>query len=128
MCSKPRVLIVDDEELSQEFLKFFLTKKYEVYTCGCVDVFYNLISKMDFDLILMDISLKDYKNGIELTQELKRIPRFQNTPIFIITAHNTTKEQRESIEAGADLFLTKPLDAKDLIKRIEQVLNKKNKK
>jgi two-component system, OmpR family, response regulator len=124
MCSKPRVLVVDDEELSQEFLKFFLLKKFEVYTCGSVDGFYNLIDRMNFDLILMDISLRDYKNGIELTRELKQSQRFNRTPVFILTAHNTTKEHRESLEAGADQFLVKPIEIKDLMGRIEGVLNK----
>jgi DNA-binding response OmpR family regulator len=124
MSTKPRVLVVDDEELSQEFLKFFLTKKFDVYTCGCVDVFYNLINKINFDLILMDISLKDYKSGIELTRELKQSSNFSQIPVFILTAHNTTKEQYECMLAGADQFIAKPIDAKELMSRIESVLRR----
>lgn len=122
MDSKPRVLIVDDEELSQEFLRFFLAKKFEVYTCGSVNAFYNLINKTDFDLIVMDISLRDYKDGIQLTRELKQMPRFVNVPVFVLTAHNTTKDRHDSLEAGAHQFLTKPVDARSLVTRIDEVL------
>ncbi len=122
MDSKPKVLIVDDEELSQEFLRFFLAKKFEVYTCGCVNAFYNLINKMDFDLIVMDISLRDYKDGIQLTRELKNMPRFEQVPVFVLTAHNTTKDRHDSLEAGAYQFLTKPVDVRSLVTRIDEVL------
>lgn len=119
-----KVLVVDDEELAQEFLKYFLSKKFEVHTCGSVNSFYNIINTVDFDLILMDISLKDSKNGIDLTRELKNTEKYKNTPVFVLTAFNTTKERNRSFEAGAQQFLTKPVDGKALIQLIDSVLTK----
>jgi DNA-binding response OmpR family regulator len=119
-----KVLVVDDEELAQEFLKYFLSKKFEVHTCGSVNSFYNIINNFDFDLILMDISLKDSKNGIDLTRELKNTEKYKNTPVFVLTAFNTTKERNRSFEAGAQQFLTKPVDGKALIQLIDSVLTK----
>lgn len=119
-----KVLVVDDEELAQEFLKYFLSKKFEVYTCGSVNSFYDIINNVDFDLILMDISLKDSKNGIDLTRELKNKEKYKNTPVFVLTAFNTTKERNRSFEAGAQQFLTKPVDGKALIQLIDSVLTK----
>ena len=119
-----KVLVVDDEELAQEFLKYFLSKKFEVHTCGSVNSFYDIINNVDFDLILMDISLKDSKNGIDLTRELKNKEKYKNTPVFVLTAFNTTKERNRSFEAGAQQFLTKPVDGKALIQLIDSVLTK----
>ena len=119
-----KVLVVDDEELAQEFLKYFLSKKFEVHTCGSVNSFYNIINTVYFDLILMDISLKDSKNGIDLTRELKNTEKYKNTPVFVLTAFNTTKERNRSFEAGAQQFLTKPVDGKALIQLIDSVLTK----
>jgi two-component system, sensor histidine kinase and response regulator len=124
MINRPKVLVVDDEELSQDFLRFFLSKKFDVYTCGKVTDFYNLVSKIDFDLVLMDVFLRDSKDGIQLTRELKQNEKYRDVPIFVITAHNTTKDRSEAITAGAVKFLTKPVDGKYLLLCIEEVLAK----
>ena len=121
---RPKILVVDDEELSQDFLRFFLCKKFEVYTCGKVTDFYNLLSKVDFDLILMDVFLRDIKDGLQLTKELKQTEKYRDVPIFVITAHNTTKDRSEAISAGAVKFLTKPLDGKFLLSIVEETLSK----
>lgn len=126
MDGKPRVLVVDDEELSQDFLRFFLSQRFEVYTVGTVNAFYNIISKLDFNVILMDISLRDSKDGIQLTKELKASKKFENTSIFIVTAYNTTKEYKMAKDAGADNFLTKPIDMKVLMRAIDKTLAEKN--
>lgn len=119
-----KVLVVDDEELAQDFLKYFLSKKFDVHTCGSVNSFYNTIDKIDFDLILMDISLRDCKDGIDLTRELRKMEKYKDTPVFVLTAFNTTKERTSSFEAGAQQFLAKPVDGKALIQLIDSVLSK----
>jgi len=124
MSNRPKVLVVDDEELSQDFLRFFLSKKFDVYTCGKVTDFYNLITKIDFDLVLMDVFLRDSKDGIQLTRELKQTEKYRDVPVFVITAHNTTKDRSEAMSAGAVKFLTKPLDGKFLLLCVEDVLAK----
>jgi len=119
MDGRHKVLIVDDEELAQDFLRFFLSKKFDVYTVGSVNTFNNIISKVDFDIILMDISLRDSK-------ELRASPKYRNVPIFILTAFNTTKERNNAEAAGANKFLTKPVDSKLLVNMIDDVLSNKS--
>ena len=75
---RQKVLVVDDEELSQDFLRFFLSKKFDVYTCGNINTFYSLINKVDFDLILMDVFLRDHKDGYQLTKELRETEKYKN--------------------------------------------------
>jgi DNA-binding response OmpR family regulator len=122
MNGRKKVLVVDDEELARDFLQYFLSKRFDVYTCGTVNSFYSTITNVDFDLILMDISLRDYKDGIELTRELKATEKYKNVPIFILTAMNTTGEKNKSRDAGADKFLSKPLDVHVLLKIIDSTL------
>lgn len=127
MDDKQKVLVVDDEELAQDFLRFFLSKKFDVYTVGSVNTFYNIInSNLKFDIILMDISLRDSKDGIQLTKELKSSPVYKDVPVFVLTAFNTTAERKNAEAAGADKFLTKPVDQKILLKYIEEALSKKS--
>lgn len=122
MDDKKKVLIVDDEELAQDFLRFFLSKKFDVFTVGSVNAFYNVINNVNFDVIIMDISLRDYKDGIQLTRELRATEKYKSTPIFVLTAFNTTKERQNAISVGASKFLTKPVDAKILLKNIDEAL------
>ncbi|MFZ5947824.1 MAG: response regulator [Stygiobacter sp.] len=123
MDDKKKVLVVDDEDLAQDFLRFFLSKKYDVYSVGSVNSFYNIINTVRFDLILMDVSLKDSKDGIQLTRELKSSSIYKNVPIFVLTAFNTTAERRNAEAAGADKFLSKPVDQKLLMRYIDEALN-----
>ncbi len=123
MDDKKKVLVVDDEDLAQDFLRFFLSKKYDVYSVGSVNSFYNIINTVRFDLILMDISLKDSKDGIQLTKELKSSSIYKNVPIFVLTAFNTTAERRNAEAAGANKFLSKPVDQKLLMRYIDEALN-----
>jgi len=122
MDGRLKILIVDDEELAQDFLRFFLSKRFEVYTVGSVNSFYNIINSNDFDIILMDISLRDSKDGIQLTKELRESPKHKNIPIFVLTAFNTTNERHKAEAAGATKFLTKPVDSKLLLKLIDEAL------
>jgi DNA-binding response OmpR family regulator len=119
MEGRHKILIVDDEELAQDFLRFFLSKKYDVYTVGNVNAFYNIIHKVRFDLILMDVSLRDSKDGIQLTKEMKQSDQFRKIPIYILTALDTTKERNNALNAGADNFLVKPVDSNALVKLID---------
>lgn len=119
-----KVLVVDDDILSQEYVKAVLSRKYEVYAAGNVNSFYEIIEKIKFDLIIMDLSLRDYKSGFELTEELKADKKFKKIPVFILTAYGTIKEKQSAFEAGADKFLTKPTSASTLIKLVELEFNK----
>ncbi len=122
MDGRPKILVVDDEELAQDFLHFFLSKKFDVYTVGSVNSFYKILNEVDFDLIIMDVSLRDTKDGIQLTKELKQSEKYKDIPIYILTALNTTKERENAQNAGANDFLVKPFESKYLMKLIESRL------
>ncbi|MBA4406012.1 hypothetical protein C0389_01930 [bacterium] len=121
MDEKLKILVVDDDELAQDVFRFYLLKKFEVYTVGSVSSFYNIISKVDFNIILMDISLHDIKDGIELTSELRKNPKYKNIPILMLTIFNSTSTKIHAKEAGADMFINKPVEGRELIRIIESV-------
>ncbi|MBI5730573.1 MAG: response regulator [Ignavibacteriales bacterium] len=122
MDGRLKILVVDDEELAQDFLHFFLSKKFDVYTVGSVNSFYKILNEVDFDLIIMDVSLRDTKDGIQLTKELKQSEKYKGIPIYILTALNTTKERENAQNAGANDFLVKPFESRYLMKLIESSL------
>ena len=126
MESRRKVLVVDDEELNQDLLRFFLSEKFDVYTAGIVGTFYRLIERIDFDLIIMDVSLRDSKDGLQLTRELKSNDRYKHIPVFVLTAFSSTKERQGAYNAGADQFLTKPTNKATLVRLVGSVLNNKS--
>ena len=122
MNSKPKVLVVDDEDLTLEFLRLLLSPKFEVKTCSNVKQFYSLIAEEKYDIVLMDVFLRDSKDGIELTRELKMKERFKDIPVFILSAQNSTKDRMHALDAGAQLVLYKPVESKFLVKCMQEAL------
>jgi DNA-binding response OmpR family regulator len=125
MKKRLKALVVDDDELAQEVLKYFLFKEFEVYTVGTVNSFYSIISKIDFDIIFMDIMLHDTKDGIQLITELRANPKYKSVPILILTTHDSTQVKMRALNAGADKFINKPIFMDQLAKIIEEVLSQK---
>lgn len=109
-----KLLIVEDDDLSQKVLKMIFIKDYEMDFCESAEEFYEKFSKKNYDLIIMDISLKGTKNGFELMKEMKAIPLHSCTPILCFTAHAQAKMRETAFESGTDLFITKPVSNKVL--------------
>lgn len=107
---KPRILITEDDSENQRFLKMFLGRKFAADICDSDISLYEHLNSYQYDVILMDISLKGKKNGLELTRELKSDPRYKDIPIVCLTAHAFKKDFDNAMKAGVDIFLTKPID------------------
>jgi len=124
--SKPRLLIVEDDLENQKFLKIFLRKMFEIDICDSAESFYKKIKEKDFDAILMDISLKGSKDGLQLTKELRNDPKFCNLPIVILSAHAYQKDKDNAYKAGVDIFITKPVQGNILTDSLRNVLEQKS--
>jgi CheY-like chemotaxis protein len=106
---KPNILVVEDDKDTQKFLKLFLGRKYEVEVCNSDITFYELINIKKFNLIIMDISIKGSKNGLQLTKEIKSSEKFKDIPIICLSAHIFDRDRKNAYLAGADMFLAKPV-------------------
>jgi DNA-binding response OmpR family regulator len=117
---KPKLLIVEDDYESQSFLRIFFRNDYDATIVESETDFREVINKKKYDLILMDIALPNGKDGIELTKEIKSNPATSKTPVVCLTAHAFLKDKARAMEAGADYFLTKPVENKILRNVIKQ--------
>ncbi len=122
---KPRILITEDDFENQKFLEMFLKHEFEVEICDSEKSFYEHLNNSDFDLILMDISLKGDKNGLELTQELRKLQKYKNIPVVCLSAHAFKKDRENALHAGVDVFLTKPIENRVLMSTLLETLGKK---
>ena len=107
---KPNLLVVEDDYENQRFLQLFLRKNFNVFACDSEQSFYNYLNSKQVDLILMDISLRGKKDGLQLTREIKNNEKFKDIPVVCLTAHAFQQDKENALNAGVNIFLTKPVD------------------
>ena len=115
------ILVVDDDDRIRELVKqYLLENKYLVTTAKDAFDAKNKIEIIKFDLIILDIMMPK-KSGLELTSEIKKEIEL---PIILLTAKGETNERVTGLEFGADDYLSKPFEPKELLLRIRNILNK----
>ena len=118
------ILVVDDDDGIRSLVKKFLNENnYLVTTADSAEDASDKIKIIKFDLIVLDIMMPG-KNGLEFIKENKKN---LDTPIILLTAKGETKERVEGLEVGADDYLHKPFEPKELILRIKNILDKTKK-
>ena len=115
------ILVVDDDDGIRNLVKQYLTENnFLVTTANNAEDAKEKISIIKFDLIVLDIMMPG-KSGLDFTLENKdKI----NTPIILLTAKGEADERIEGLETGADDYLPKPFEPKELVLRIKNILNK----
>tara|TARA_B100000609_G_scaffold169503_1_gene143673 strand:- start:547 stop:1224 length:678 start_codon:yes stop_codon:yes gene_type:complete len=118
------ILVVDDDDGIRSLVKKYLNEnKFLISTAENAEDAKKKIELIKFDLIILDIMMPG-KNGLEFIQENKK--RLE-TPIILLTAKGEPSERIEGLEIGADDYLPKPFEPKELILRIKNILNKTKK-
>jgi DNA-binding response OmpR family regulator len=123
-----KILVVDDEPVIRDFLQAVLTEEgYTVLQAPDGRAALPLAVSEQPDLILMDIMMP-HLNGIDACRRLRETPATRHIPVLILTAYNTHDRLEESIIAGADDFLGKPIDVVELRIRVRAILKVKGKR
>ena len=118
------ILVVDDDDGIRSLVKKYLNEnKFLISTAENAEDAKKKIELIKFDLIILDIMMPG-KNGLEFIQENKKK---LETPIILLTAKGEPSERIEGLEIGADDYLPKPFEPKELILRIKNILNKTKK-
>ena len=112
---KPHLLVVEDDFENQEFLRIYLKRWFEVTTCDSDTTFYAALDSQSWDIILMDILIRGEKDGLQLTREIKRDPKYSIIPVVCYTAHAFDKDRVNALKAGSDSYISKPSDYKVLL-------------
>ena len=115
------ILVVDDDDRIRELVKQYLNENNFLVT-SAKDAF-DAKKKLDivkFDIIILDIMMPG-ESGLTLTKEIKKN---NPTPIILLTAKGETQDRIEGLELGADDYLGKPFEPKELLLRIKNILNK----
>ncbi len=120
---KAHILVVDDDNGIRELVKEYLDQNnFLVSTAKDAEDAQEKISLIKFDLIILDIMMPG-KSGLEFLTENKTI---LDTPIILLTAKGEAIDRIHGLEIGADDYLPKPFEPKELILRIRNILDKTN--
>ena len=119
------ILVVDDDDGIRSLVKQYLNKNnFLVTTSSSAENATEKISIIKFDLIILDVMMTG-KSGLDFIQENKKMI---DTPIILLTAKGETSDIVEGLEIGADDYLAKPFEPKELVLRIKNILTKTIKK
>ena len=117
----PHLLIVDDDERIRELLRKFLMR-HGFLVSAARDAAHarRVLAGLEFDLIVMDVMMPG-EDGVSLTRDLRATLA---TPILLLTAKGETSDRIAGLEAGADDYLAKPFEPRELLLRINAILRR----
>ena len=122
---KAHILVVDDDDGIRDLVKKYLNENnYLINTASNAEEAQRKIEIISFDIIILDIMMPG-KSGLQFLDDIKKII---DTPVILLTAKGEPKERIEGLETGADDYLAKPFEPKELLLRIKNILSKTIKK
>jgi two-component system phosphate regulon response regulator OmpR len=125
MLKKPHLLIVDDDKRIRELLsKYLRENNYIVSIAKDAAEAKNILQNFTFDLLLIDFMMPE-ENGISLTKYVKDT---YNTSVLMVTALNEIENRLEGLESGAEDYLAKPFDPRELLIRIRKIIERNSSK
>jgi len=118
---QPHVLVVDDDKRLRELLGRYLTDQgFRVTTAISAIEARSKISSVTFDLLVLDIMMPG-ETGLQLTERLRRD---SNVPILLLTAMGESQDRIKGLLVGADDYLAKPFEPRELVLRIQAILKR----
>ena len=123
--TKPHLVLIEDHPDVAEYIQQILSKDYNIYKCfdgiSGIEKVFEIIP----DIIITDVMMPG-KNGFEVTKILKNDERSSHIPVILLTARATQEDKLQGLDAGANAFLQKPFDKKELLIRIEKLHHERN--
>ena len=121
MKERPYIMVVDDDPNISRLVELYLEKEnFEVRSVSRGDDAVNEFHRLPPDLILLDVMLP----GMDGYQVLKAVRKSGSIPVIMLTARDETFDKVLGLELGADDYITKPFDAKEMVARVKAVLRR----
>ncbi len=121
MDDSPHILVVDDDTRLRELLqKYLMEQGFRVSTARDAGNARAKLASLEFDLLVLDIMMPG-ESGLELTEALRQD---RATPILLLTAMGETEDRIRGLEIGADDYMSKPFEPRELVLRIDAILRR----
>ncbi len=117
-----KILLVEDDAMLREAFRLLLEDVgYEVHEAGTAAEALRAAAVDKPALVLLDLGLPD-RPGLDVARELKRSPATEATTVFALTGHVGPAERQACLDAGCSVYLAKPVEMRQLLRRIHEVL------
>jgi CheY-like chemotaxis protein len=125
MAEDPKTVIVveDEPDAAELFAEMMRVSGYRVLKTYSSAPAISLIAQEQPDVVILDIMMPEI-SGLEVLRFMRRQPQLMSTPVIVVSAKSMPSDIREGLEAGATLYLTKPVGYLDLKKAVEEVMQK----
>ncbi len=121
MADQAHILVIDDDTRLRDLLQRYLTEEgFRVTTAADAAEARKKIQAMQFDLLIVDIMMPG-ESGLDLTRDIRQTG---SVPILMLTAMGETQARIDGLEAGADDYLGKPFEPRELVLRIQSILRR----
>ena len=122
--NKLHILIVDDDDRIRDLLKdYLINNNYIISTAENAEEAKEKLKYIKFDILILDVMMPG-QSGYELTEEIKKTIQ---VPIILLTAKGEVENRIKGLELGADDYIGKPFEPKELLLRIKNIIKNKNK-
>jgi CheY-like chemotaxis protein len=119
-----RILVVDDDEMVLMALGELLKPEgYEVQTVSSGTEALEKLNQKGYDLLMLDVIMPEM-DGFELCKKIRGLDNFKDTPIVFLTAKSREEDRLRGLEAGANLFLSKPISPDKLLEIVSDALGR----
>ena len=115
---RPKILVVDDDDGNRALLRAYLGAVFEVIEASEALAAIELVRQAPIDLVLLDVRMPAM-NGLDACRLIKQMTADRYLPVILLTALGEQEERNAGLEAGADDFLTKPIDRRELRLRLQ---------
>jgi CheY-like chemotaxis protein len=117
------ILVVDDElDTAEMLVEMMRLSGYQVFKSSGGRQAIQMVTRQHPDAVLLDLMMPDV-SGLQVLRYMRQDPRLQKIPVIILSARCTPADIQSGLDAGADLFLTKPVSFEDLRSAIEEILS-----
>lgn len=127
MAALPHILVVDDDDRIRDLVARYLRDhEFFVSTAENAAEAQEILKLAKYDALVVDVMMPG-QTGMEFTQELRQKKEFGDLPILLLTAMSETDDKIDGLTAGADDYLTKPFDPRELVLRLQAILRRRPK-
>ena len=119
---KKTIVVVEDElDTAEMFMEMLSLSGYQVFKCHGGEAAIELIASEEPDAVILDVMIPKV-SGLDVLRFIRGNDKLKDTPVVVVSAKGTSTDIKNGFEAGANVYLTKPVGYLDLMKAVENVL------
>jgi CheY-like chemotaxis protein len=117
-----RILAIDDDPINRKLLEMYLANDFEFKVVNNAKEAIDELNKVVFDLIVTDIHLECYEDGIWLAKTIKTLSKFEHIPVIAFTAHLISYLERDNFKDTFDYIIEKPIIKEQFVAKLNELL------